>query len=116
MLISRQSIILELGPLLTGLVLTGRVGARITAEIDDRREHVLRAALRRFRDAFACFTPSAAVRFSASRIVSWNVPARAAVAVASAWDTWSRAACRSASSGRGRNTACRWRSRCCPRR
>jgi len=32
-LISRQSIILELGPLLTGLVLTGRVGARITAEI-----------------------------------------------------------------------------------
>ena len=32
-LISRQSIILELGPLLTGLVLTGRVGARMTAEI-----------------------------------------------------------------------------------
>ena len=31
-LISRQSIILELGPLLTGLVLTGRVGARITAD------------------------------------------------------------------------------------
>jgi len=30
-LISRQSIVLELGPLLTGLVLTGRVGARITA-------------------------------------------------------------------------------------
>ena len=27
-LISRQSIILELGPLLTGLVLTGRVGAK----------------------------------------------------------------------------------------
>jgi len=32
-LISRQMIILELGPLLTGLVLTGRVGARMTAEI-----------------------------------------------------------------------------------
>jgi phospholipid/cholesterol/gamma-HCH transport system permease protein len=32
-LISRQSIILELGPLLTGLVLTGRVGARMTAEL-----------------------------------------------------------------------------------
>jgi len=36
-LISRQSIILELGPLLTGLVLTGRVGARITAEIGTMR-------------------------------------------------------------------------------
>ncbi len=36
-LISRQSIILELGPLLTGLVLTGRVGARITAEIGTLR-------------------------------------------------------------------------------
>jgi phospholipid/cholesterol/gamma-HCH transport system permease protein len=32
-LIVRQSIVLELGPLLTGLVLTGRVGARMTAEI-----------------------------------------------------------------------------------
>jgi len=36
-LISRQSVILELGPLLTGLVLTGRVGARITAEIGTMR-------------------------------------------------------------------------------
>src|SRR5207247_8882775 len=36
-LISRQSIILELGPLLTGLVLTGRVGARNTAEIGTMR-------------------------------------------------------------------------------
>ncbi len=36
-LISRQSIILELGPLLTGLVLTGRVGARITAELGTMR-------------------------------------------------------------------------------
>jgi phospholipid/cholesterol/gamma-HCH transport system permease protein len=36
-LIARQSIILELGPLLTGLVLTGRVGARITAEIGTMR-------------------------------------------------------------------------------
>ncbi|HEV7837337.1 MAG TPA: ABC transporter permease, partial [Gemmatimonadaceae bacterium] len=36
-LISRQSIILELGPLLTGLVLTGRVGARITAEVGTMR-------------------------------------------------------------------------------
>jgi len=36
-LISRQSIVLELGPLLTGLVLTGRVGARITAEIGTMR-------------------------------------------------------------------------------
>jgi len=36
-LISRQSIILELGPLLTALVLTGRVGARITAEIGTMR-------------------------------------------------------------------------------
>ncbi len=36
-LVSRQSIILELGPLLTGLVLTGRVGARITAEIGTMR-------------------------------------------------------------------------------
>ena len=36
-LISRQSIILELGPLLTGLFLTGRVGARITAEIGTMR-------------------------------------------------------------------------------
>src|SRR5256714_15120783 len=34
---SRQSIILELGPLLTGLVLTGRVGARIPAEIGTMR-------------------------------------------------------------------------------
>ncbi len=36
-LITRQSIILELGPLLTGLVLTGRVGARITAELGTMR-------------------------------------------------------------------------------
>ena len=36
-LISRQSIILELGPLLTGLALTGRVGARMTAEIGTMR-------------------------------------------------------------------------------
>jgi len=36
-LISRQSIILELGPLLTGLVLTGRVGGRMTAEIGTMR-------------------------------------------------------------------------------
>lgn len=36
-LIARQSIILELGPLLTALVLTGRVGARITAEIGTMR-------------------------------------------------------------------------------
>jgi phospholipid/cholesterol/gamma-HCH transport system permease protein len=36
-LISRQSLILELGPLLTGLVLTGRVGARMTAEIGTMR-------------------------------------------------------------------------------
>ena len=36
-LISRQSVILELGPLLTALVLTGRVGARITAELGTMR-------------------------------------------------------------------------------
>ncbi len=36
-LIARQSIVLELGPLLTGLVLTGRVGARMTAEIGTMR-------------------------------------------------------------------------------
>ena len=36
-LISRQMISLELGPLLTGLVLTGRVGARMTAEIGTMR-------------------------------------------------------------------------------
>ena len=30
-LATRQTIILEMGPLLTGLVLTGRVGARMTA-------------------------------------------------------------------------------------
>jgi len=36
-LISRQMIILELGPLLTALVLTGRVGARMTAEIGTMR-------------------------------------------------------------------------------
>lgn len=36
-LIVRQSIILELGPLLTALVLTGRVGARITAEVGTMR-------------------------------------------------------------------------------
>ena len=36
-LIVRQMIILELGPLLTGLVLTGRVGARMTAEIGTMR-------------------------------------------------------------------------------
>lgn len=36
-LIVRQSIILELGPLLTALVLTGRVGARITAELGTMR-------------------------------------------------------------------------------
>lgn len=36
-LASRLMIILELGPLLTGLVLTGRVGARMTAEIGTMR-------------------------------------------------------------------------------
>jgi phospholipid/cholesterol/gamma-HCH transport system permease protein len=36
-LIARQSIVLELGPLLTALVLTGRVGARITAELGTMR-------------------------------------------------------------------------------
>jgi phospholipid/cholesterol/gamma-HCH transport system permease protein len=36
-LVVRQSIILELGPLLTALVLTGRVGARMTAEIGTMR-------------------------------------------------------------------------------
>jgi phospholipid/cholesterol/gamma-HCH transport system permease protein len=35
--ISRQMIVLEMAPLLTGLVLTGRVGARITAEIGTMR-------------------------------------------------------------------------------
>lgn len=35
--IARQSIILELGPLLTALTLTGRVGARMTAEIGTMR-------------------------------------------------------------------------------
>jgi phospholipid/cholesterol/gamma-HCH transport system permease protein len=34
---TRQTIILEMGPLLTGLVLTGRVGARMTAEIGTMR-------------------------------------------------------------------------------
>ena len=36
-LIARQMIVLELGPLLTGLVLAGRVGARMTAEIGTMR-------------------------------------------------------------------------------
>lgn len=36
-LIVRQTLILELGPLLTALVLTGRVGARMTAEIGTMR-------------------------------------------------------------------------------
>jgi len=36
-LITRQTIILEMGPLLTGIVLAGRVGARITAEIGTMR-------------------------------------------------------------------------------
>ena len=36
-LIVRQMIVLELGPLLTALVLTGRVGARMTAEIGTMR-------------------------------------------------------------------------------
>jgi phospholipid/cholesterol/gamma-HCH transport system permease protein len=36
-LVSRQMIVLELGPLLTGLVLAGRVGARMTAEIGTMR-------------------------------------------------------------------------------
>lgn len=36
-LIARQMIVLELGPLLTALVLTGRVGARMTAEIGTMR-------------------------------------------------------------------------------
>ena len=36
-LATRQTIILEMGPLLTGLVLTGRVGARMTAEIGTMR-------------------------------------------------------------------------------
>lgn len=36
-LIVRQTIILELGPLLTALVLTGRVGARMTAELGTMR-------------------------------------------------------------------------------
>src|SRR5205809_1106478 len=34
---TRQTIVLEMGPLLTGLVLTGRVGARMTAEIGTMR-------------------------------------------------------------------------------
>jgi phospholipid/cholesterol/gamma-HCH transport system permease protein len=34
---TRQTIILEMGPLLTGLVLTGRIGARMTAEIGTMR-------------------------------------------------------------------------------
>jgi phospholipid/cholesterol/gamma-HCH transport system permease protein len=33
----RQMVVLELGPLITGLVLTGRVGARMTAEIGTMR-------------------------------------------------------------------------------
>jgi phospholipid/cholesterol/gamma-HCH transport system permease protein len=45
-LIARQSIVLELGPLLTALVLTGRVGARMTAEIGTMRVTYL--ALPRF--------------------------------------------------------------------
>lgn len=36
-LATRQTIILEMGPLLTGLVLTGRVGAQMTAEIGTMR-------------------------------------------------------------------------------
>jgi phospholipid/cholesterol/gamma-HCH transport system permease protein len=36
-LIARQMIVLELGPLLTGLVLAGRVGAQMTAEIGTMR-------------------------------------------------------------------------------
>ncbi|MCU0627219.1 MAG: ABC transporter permease [Gemmatimonadaceae bacterium] len=36
-LITRQSIVLELGPLLTALTLTGRVGAKMTAEIGTMR-------------------------------------------------------------------------------
>ncbi len=36
-LATRQMVILELGPLLTGLVLTGRVGARMAAEIGTMR-------------------------------------------------------------------------------
>src|SRR5919201_272439 len=36
-LATRQNIILEMGPLLTGLVLAGRVGARMTAEIGTMR-------------------------------------------------------------------------------
>jgi phospholipid/cholesterol/gamma-HCH transport system permease protein len=36
-LAARQMVILELGPLLTGLVLAGRVGARMTAEIGTMR-------------------------------------------------------------------------------
>jgi phospholipid/cholesterol/gamma-HCH transport system permease protein len=36
-LITRQSLVLELGPLLTGLVLAGRVGAQMTAEIGTMR-------------------------------------------------------------------------------
>lgn len=35
--ITRQSVVLELGPLLTALVLAGRVGARMTAEIGTMR-------------------------------------------------------------------------------
>jgi phospholipid/cholesterol/gamma-HCH transport system permease protein len=36
-LATRQTIILEMGPLLTGLVMAGRVGARMTAEIGTMR-------------------------------------------------------------------------------
>jgi phospholipid/cholesterol/gamma-HCH transport system permease protein len=36
-LIARQMVILELGPLLTGLVLAGRIGAQMTAEIGTMR-------------------------------------------------------------------------------
>ena len=46
---TRLMIVLELGPLLTGLVLTGRVGARMTAEIGTMRVTEQIDALKRCR-------------------------------------------------------------------
>ncbi len=85
-LIARQSIVLELGPLLTALVLTGRVGARMTAEIGTMRVTEQIDALETL--AFDPVAYLALPRFIASVVMLPTLVMLAnATAIASAWAT-----------------------------
>ncbi|MEO7359797.1 MAG: ABC transporter permease [Gemmatimonadaceae bacterium] len=84
--IVRQSIVLELGPLLTALVLTGRVGARMTAEIGTMRVTEQIDALETL--AFDPIAYLAVPRVLASLVMLPTLTMLANVAaVASAWVT-----------------------------